>query len=451
MATSGIVTQADIDSYTNGVLSINNDYRKPAKVGDAYYFNSQIYYSSYNVAPYWITDSVTLVDGNKPFTKVNNAVFRLKYDRQDYENIVNGLMVEVVGHFQTFTINQKDLDAVLNANSKLYVNDVLANNATPIADGDIVKIVADKGYQFYNDERGHLSVNIPRQVLAVSSDMKTISFAAQQLRDSLSFSVSTIPTPIDDIAGVNNVYRIGADLVKKFITRKWIDNSNVGNFKDVNGLIISLLQVPFTIDESLINGTGNIRLGTYDTGEVGEVVIDDKLTINIGSINVSHGANDLTDYNNAKAILNLPYVDAIVLDVDSVIGYKVNVEYILNLYNSMVTVNVYSSKHDDVIISKTIDFNLSVPFGNVEQKPIGSNSNEISFVRDNGIKQAYIEIIKNDVILKNGLFTIPVIDEKILINERGFIKVEEIELKSNASKNEKDDIVNLLNRGVIIK
>ena len=59
--------------------------------------------------------------------------------------------------------------------------------------------------------------------------------------------------------------------------------------------------------------------------------------------------------------------------------------------------------------------------------------------------------MRNDVILSNGFFTIPVLDEKPLQGEKGFIQVNEVNLQVNATDSERENIISLLNKGVIIK
>lgn len=70
---------------------------------------------------------------------------------------------------------------------------------------------------------------------------------------------------------------------------------------------------------------------------------------------------------------------------------------------------------------------------------------------DNGVKTPFIELVKSDTLLSNGLFTIPVVDEAILNTATGFIQVENVELKTGALRNEKEMLLNILNNGVIIK
>ena len=70
---------------------------------------------------------------------------------------------------------------------------------------------------------------------------------------------------------------------------------------------------------------------------------------------------------------------------------------------------------------------------------------------DNHVKTPYIEIIQNMPILGNGFFTAPIVDENSLNGYNGFAKVDDINLVSKATSNEKGTILNILKSGVIIK
>ncbi|MEX5297118.1 hypothetical protein QYM41_17760, partial [Kocuria sp. CPCC 205268] len=108
-----------------------------------------------------------------------------------------------------------------------------------------------------------------------------------------------------------------------------------------------------------------------------------------------------------------------------------------------------SSKINDVIIMKELDAGFKIPYANYARNNM-DNSN-IDIGGDNLVRRPYIELVRNDIALPNGVFTIPVTDEDQLKNHKGFVIVEQIELNCTALKNEKDEINSFLNKGVIIK
>ena len=103
-----------------------------------------------------------------------------------------------------------------------------------------------------------------------------------------------------------------------------------------------------------------------------------------------------------------------------------------------------------MIITKQVDLGIDIPFINaVTGKTV--NNNNIDLGGDNGVLIPYIEIMRNDAILANGFFTVPVVDESLISGQTGYIKIDNIELETSALGNEKAQIISLLNSGVIIK
>ena len=78
------------------------------------------------------------------------------------------------------------------------------------------------------------------------------------------------------------------------------------------------------------------------------------------------------------------------------------------------------------------------------------NSN-ISVGGDNGIKTPFITIVRNESVLKDGFFTIPVIDESNLSSASGYVRVEDVNLIGDTMLTEKESIISKLKSGVILK
>ena len=137
--------------------------------------------------------------------------------------------------------------------------------------------------------------------------------------------------------------------------------------------------------------------------------------------------------------------------MEYVIDQDVTIDYIINLYDGTATINITSSKTGEIVITQNIDMGIVVPFANVDSFPTKNDPRSIKLGSDNGIETAFIEILRNESILENGFFTIPVVDETTLSTYTGFAQVEQINLKSKATSFEKDLIINQLRDGVIIK
>jgi len=215
--------------------------------------------------------------------------------------------------------------------------------------------------------------------------------------------------------------------------------------------VLSFINLPFIIPNDLIIGSKTIKIGVIDTGISAEYLNIDSYELDLGNITIPETKNNFLDYANKTAILHLPYTNPIALEIDYVIGQTISISYNVNLYDGVASVNIYSSKIDGVIDTKSIKLNINIPFGKPDDNPSNNAPSNIEFGIDNGVKIPYIELLTYDAILENGFFTIPVIDEGLLSLQNGFVKIDNVELKTTASRNEKEMIVNMLTDGVIIK
>lgn len=215
--------------------------------------------------------------------------------------------------------------------------------------------------------------------------------------------------------------------------------------------IISFIDLPFIIDPSLIQGRKQIKIGVIDSFITASYLNIDSYLLDLGNITVPDDKQNYLSFENTTAILHLPYANPINIDVDYVIGQTINITYNVNFYNGIASVNITSTKINGVIDTKSIKLNINIPFGKPDDNPSDNSPRNIDFGIDNGVLRPYIEILRNAAILENGFFTIPVPDETLLVEQTGFIKIDEIDLKVKASKDEKEMILTAINQGVIIK
>ena len=331
--------------------------------------------------------------------------------------------------------------------------------------GDVLTIKPFTGYVLVENGNYYLDwLSNGNTFFTLSADKKigTLTYA-KYMDDVNSFNFSTqlepiiIPhddgNPIDNIKkGVNNIYLLDATTAREVMSKRFTMMTANGSFTDKAEAIIGLINIPFAIDSKYKLPLTNVKLANFDTGLQGIELNTDTLIIDMGFINVPHINNDLTDYESVEVVLNLPYTNSIKLDKADVVGYKISVEYWVNVYNGSCVINIYSSKNNGMIDTKKIDLGVTVPFNKMEgSTPTNSKFNDVDSSGYNGIVSPYIEVKTYDIILKNGVFTNPIIDEKVLTGEKGFIEVENIELTVNAMLQEKSEILNLLRQGVIIK
>ncbi len=355
-----------------------------------------------------------------------------------------------------FEYNESEHEKVLENHCTMYKNGVLLQ-VGDIADiGDQLKLVCNTGYEFSGNVR----------LFAQEQHWGYCSYLDFEIDESNKIGVLTlenisngeyiasideiITTQVDNVTGSNSIYKISNQDLKKINKDRFVNSgSNPPSVIDYGVNILGVINLPFEIDSNYIQEAETIKLGSHETSVQAPKIAVDKLFYNLGDIVVSD-AVDSIDYTNVKALLHLPYAPSLNLELDYTIGYTINVEYVIDLYTGNAVINVKSSKNDDVVITSNVDLGVNIPYIFNDTMPSTSNVNVI-LGGDNHIRSPYVELVKNKSILADGFFTIPIVDENLLNTCEGFVKIEEIELQSNALSSEKSMILNALKSGVIIK
>lgn len=375
-------------------------------------------------------------------------------------------------------IKQTHLDEAANNNCTMQVNGVDAEVGTMISNGKIVTLKADDGFIFYTIEEiskpatpatsacfvwftNGQNVNIP---FNVTDDPTIAKWVFPEVpSNSEWFYAPKIPSSgVDigatgslyirteqatpDVVGSNNIYLIDNEILSRVNFERF--NATTQGVADYGQYILSVLQVPTTIDPNYLLEPTNIQLGKHTTSISAVEISTDKLVFNMGSLTVPEVHNNLLDYSGVVCVLHLPYSDSILVEVDYVVGQTLEIEYILDCYTGVVTINLKSSKVDQVFYTKESSLGINIPYMSGQW---GSPENtNVKVGGDNRILIPYIEIKSNEAILINGFFTVPIIDESVLLGNSGFLVVDSIELKTSATSSERTTILNIIKDGVII-
>lgn len=342
-------------------------------------------------------------------------------------------------------VKQSDIDSYTAKNVALYVKGVIAKDGTKLT-GEL-KFVANSGYLIENAVIRDLDGFSNNFVL--SGDSKTATFTTVT---GTQYSAPTISTVMEtkEVKGLNAVYELTTDLLRTFTAKRFVGFDGQ-NTTDYGRYILGLIELPFKVPSQYVKGRQNIQLGGYNTGVNADLLSIDKITLDLGEITIPLKFNNSLDFQNVTGVLYLPYSPPITIEPKYFVGQKIRVEYIINMYNGECIINIYSTKTDGLIVRQNIDLNIAIPFAQIETNPTINSPSNIKIGGFNGLKQPYIDVLRNDVILSNGFFTIPVLDEKPLQGEKGFIQVNEVNLQVNATDSECENIISLLNKGVIIK
>ncbi|MFW3387812.1 UNVERIFIED_CONTAM: hypothetical protein RF648_17565, partial [Kocuria sp. CPCC 205274] len=323
--------------------------------------------------------------------------------------------------------------------------------------GDKLVFTCEQDYKFIDDVNGvSIGFNMSDGSKVHMTLDPTDKIASYTMVDKspLTYDQMFITTrKIPDNVAANNVYLVDNQIINTLSSTRFqiVPNSEGTALVavDYGDFIIDLIELPFAIDPAMIGLDGTITLGGYDTKTIAPQLVDDKLVFYIGKVTVPETYGNSLDYHQTEALFHLPFINPVNIALEYVIGQQISVEYHVNAYSGKATVLISSSKINDVIIMKELDAGFKIPYANYARNNM-DNSN-IDIGGDNLVRRPYIELVRNDIALPNGVFTIPVTDEDQLKNHKGFVIVEQIELNCTALKNEKDEINSFLNKGVIIK
>lgn len=356
-----------------------------------------------------------------------------------------------------FIVLQSLLDALALDKLVLYSNGVPVSVNDDIKIGDAVEFkITDE--QIFISFKGQHRILGTTNFFTISPDEKSATLDSFPKADNVNYQFNyelktVVPTKIQ---GANDIYAVSDRDVRPLIIKKYTYyEQNVNGtfaYTDFGVFILGFIRLPFAIDESLIGFNDEIRLGDKSTGVFADSLTVDAFTYDMGNITVPNSRGDFLDFKNTTALLHLPYTESVVIDVDYVIGETVRVEYIINAYDGVALINIYSSKIDGIVLTRNVDMGIKIPFANIETVTPSRNSPfDISMGGDNGILKPFIELLRNDAILPDGFFTVPIVDESLISDQKGFIKVEQITLLSRANDSEIAGIGSLLNKGIFIK
>lgn len=370
------------------------------------------------------------------------------------------------------TFPQGLIDYYRLMNLTLYINDEIVNSVDTYSTSDRLDIVADDGFTIIDIESNikdeFLNIVDP-PVIANDSKSAYISDYKVEWLDKfiwdIDFPVEIEPELPDEggqtgqaTRGALEVYSMNPDDVRQFTTDfHGLVFRGQTTIVDYSQYILNLITLPFTIQDSLIQESDvNVKLGDKKTKYIADRLKIDTLNYNVGEISVPNVYDNLLDIANTTTILHLPFITPIVLETQYVVGYTIQVEFVINLTNSDCDINIRTSGLDEgngfgLITSTSVNLNTKIPWGRVDDYVPTNDPSDLGIVTDNGVKQAYIELIRNKPTNINGLWTIPVSSDAILSDATGYIEVSNIDLVSSAPRNEKSKIIDMLEDGVIIK
>ena len=472
------IKQTDLDTISNGggKLFIKG---VPAIVGSVINYGDNIRFDALSGREFY------LYDLNK-WTKIPSAYFAGRTSSgstQQTENLVlsdnktsisgvlskptsgtyNSIVVKTNATVTPadYVLKQSDIDNLTNSKVTLTINGVVAIVGSEIRVGDILIAKADNGYEFYEivistfvkyssiyfSGRGS-SGQVRNLGFTLSSDNKTATLTFSKETGWTPNSLISLTKQVTSVIGANNVYSLDEKQLDDVNNKRFVLLNN--NLVDYGQYILSVIQLPCKLPDEYILDSEKIRLANVSIDVSANVVSTDNIRIDLGEIFTPKTNNNFLDYSNTVALLHLPRTDAIPIDLEYVIDKTLQIEYILDCYTGLATVNIKSKESDLVILTRKVDIGINIPMANSQTSQSVDNSN-IIIGGDNGIRTPFIEIVRNESVLKDGFFTIPVIDESNLSTASGYIRVENVNLIGDTMLTERESIISKLKSGVIVK
>lgn len=338
------------------------------------------------------------------------------------------------------------------------------NYSDSVPDGETnIILTCDTGYEF----TGYISYELG--YITHTSDRftqdNTVWSSTLDINTDLSITAHATKKH-EQISSFTNLYRVTNQILTDLSKVRFYNTSGSDVQKvDYGSFITNLIKIPFDINDEMIADTGNIQLGDYDSSVQAEILQKYVLCVNIGEIHVDEKYKNVYDYKDVNCILHLPQCENMVLPTEYVMNHTISIEYKIDLYSGNCTVNIYSDflqtetqfvdgvytgltfKENNIVASKTFNIGVKIPF---IQEQTNTVVNSLQNIIDNGVKNAFIEVVRNIPYNVNSVFGNETVDFGTLENYQGYIKVSDILLNISATNDEKNEIENLLKSGVYI-
>ena len=356
---------------------------------------------------------------------------------------------------QIYTIKQKDIDVLSAKHVTMTINGKTAVVGSVMKAGDNLVMLPDSGWGIVSAlivdglDSGVIIFNVQdgsSKATATVNDLMQFNYGA-------TFDVTSKQKTPEVRSSFNNIYLVTPETMAEINKKRFILEASGGKnqtieIKDYGQYILGLIDLPFAIDPNYILKSENVILGNKQIPVQTPKINSDIIRVDLGKIVVDGEFNNSLDYVGVTALLHLPRLSPINIGLEYVIGCEIGIKYYIDVYDGTATINISSSKVGDVIITQKVNMGFKVPY--INEVSAGVENSSISVGGDNGVTLPFIELVKTELILPTGFYTIPVIDEGNLTGKTGYIEVDNINLNTTATARERELIINALKSGVII-
>ena len=338
---------------------------------------------------------------------------------------------------------------------KVVITGTFENASCNYTNGEIISaekniiITATSGYEFKNtyhyEDNGYtydLVKNLEKTTLTIDTTQIT-GLSDITLNDNY---VATLP--VETIGGFCNLYKVTEKELSQLSKVRFQKDTTSDTVIDYGSSITQLYILPLNIPAEIIGDKSNIILGSFDSQVQSTLLNNYTVDYDMGSIEVPAKYNNAYDFINTTCTLRVPFFNAVALDPENVVGHTISIKFTLDLYSGNVTMNVMSDFTGGIIYSATANIVTQIPF---IQKQNNSVVNQLSNVFKYVIATPVIEVVRNiPYQADNSTFGRETVQVAKLNTVHGYCEVDNVNLVTLATNDEKDSIISLLKEGVFI-
>ena len=338
---------------------------------------------------------------------------------------------------------------------KVVITGTFVNATCNYTNGEVISnekniiITATSGYEFKNtyhyEDNGYsydLVKNLEKTTLTIDTT-KITGLSDITLNDNY---VATLP--VETIGGFCNLYKVTEKELSQLSKVRFQKDTTSDTVVDYGSAITQLYILPLNIPAEIIGDKSNIILGSFDSQVESTLLNNYTVDYDMGSITVPAKYNNAYDFINTTCTLRVPFFNAVALDPENVVGHTISIKFTLDLYSGNVTMNVVSDFTGGIIYSATANIVTQIPF---IQKQNNSVVNQLSNVFKYVIATPVIEVVRNiPYQADNSTFGRETVQVAKLNTVHGYCEVDNVNLVTMATNDEKDSIISLLKEGVFI-
>ena len=204
--------------------------------------------------------------------------------------------------------------------------------------------------------------------------------------------------PTDGLGtGMNNVYNPTKAEMREFNAFLW-SNDFIDTIKKIlNDPMQAVIALQIVYVTPPTEGGHTIVVGSIDTEVSSDIVTNQYVTINCGSVSIPEYFKDYTDYSPYTQVsCYLPFIGFVQLDTDDIVGSTVSIKYTVDLFTGACLAEITVTKGDMSAVLYTFNGNCAV------QLPLTSATHSSIVGTLTGVSTALLGISTGNPLLALG-------------------------------------------------